>query len=187
MTRLTTRLALVASVAFLWAVSGSVLADREQDPRERLEDFIKAGEVAATTASGEVADPAAPRPPPAWVDNEETLGKYHEALQAYFDYRARGLEHRKDVFAWQLFSAKLIFCIVLVVVGTGIALAIIQFRAELEQVRKGKATGMTRSELEASVQGVKVSSSIVGIIILTLSLAFFYFYLVHIYPIEDIF
>lgn len=157
------------------------------DPRDRLGEAIESGLVDDTTAAGEVADPAAPVRPPAWVQDEATLAAYHEALRAYFDYRSRGLEHRKNVFAWQLFSARLIFCIVLIVVGTGIVLAILQFRAELQLVREGKSTGLSRSELEASPDGLKISSSIVGLIILALSLGFFYLYLVYVYPIEDIF
>jgi hypothetical protein len=43
------------------------------------------------------------------------------------------------------------------------------------------------TELEISKSGVKVSSPILGVIILVISLAFFYLYLVYVYPIEEIF
>jgi hypothetical protein len=43
------------------------------------------------------------------------------------------------------------------------------------------------TQLEVSAKGVVVNSSVMGVIILALSLAFFYLYLVHVYPIKDVF
>lgn len=178
-------LALAASVAHA-AGEGSEDSG-SSDFQKKLEEAISSGVVTSAGALTDGVDPARPDDPPAQVQDPETLEKYHHALRAYYDYRATGLEHRKAVFEWQLFSAKLIFCIVLIVVATGIVLAIMQFRAELKLVQEGKSATLSKSELEASSSGIKVSSSIVGIIILTLSLAFFYLYLVYVYPIEDIF
>lgn len=42
------------------------------------------------------------------------------------------------------------------------------------------------TQLEASLQGIKVSSSILGVIILALSFLFFYLYLKYVYPINEI-
>lgn len=184
-------LAAAAIGAAALAMAGIAHAGPEEpagsDYQKKLEEAIGAGVIDSASAARDGIDPASPASPPARLEDPQTLEKYHEALRAYYDYRATGLQHRKAVFEWQLFSAKLIFCIVLVVVATGIVLAIMQFRAELKLVREGKSASLSASELEASSSGVKVSSSIVGIIILTLSLAFFYFYLVYVYPIEDIF
>ena len=41
------------------------------------------------------------------------------------------------------------------------------------------------TQLEVSAKGIVVNSSVMGVIILALSLAFFYLYLVYIYPITD--
>jgi hypothetical protein len=179
--------ALVAAIAIANVASGNPEDTEKVSNREKLDKAIETGVIEKASAAGDGMDPARPEIPPALLEDPETLAKYHQALRAYYDYRATGLEHRKAVFKWQLFSAKLIFCIVLIVVATGIVLAIMQFRAELQLVREGKSVTLSKSELEASSSGIKVSSSIVGIIILTLSLAFFYFYLVYVYPIEDIF
>ncbi len=43
------------------------------------------------------------------------------------------------------------------------------------------------TEIVASVKGIKVSSPILGVIILVISLLFFYLYLVYVYPITEIF
>ncbi len=116
----------------------------------------------------------------------ETRRKYHEALRAYYDYRVEGLEHRKKVFKWQLFSARLIFGIVIGVVTIGLVFAAIQFRLDMKRMAEGAARESPDTELEVSTSGFKVSSSILGVIILSLSLGFFYLYLVYVYPIEDI-
>jgi hypothetical protein len=178
---------LVLAMAMAYAAGEGPEDSGGGDFQKKLEEAISSGVVTSASALTDGVDPARPDEPPAQVQDAETLDKYHRALRAYYDYRATGLEHRKAVFEWQLFSAKLIFCIVLIVVATGIVLAIMQFRAELKLVQEGKSATLSKSELEASSSGVKVSSSIVGIIILTLSLAFFYLYLVYVYPIEDIF
>jgi hypothetical protein len=178
---------LLAAITMTSVASGNPEDTAKADYQDKLDKAIESGVIDKASAAGDGMDPARPENPPALLQDPETLAKYHEALRAYYDYRATGLEHRKAVFKWQLFSAKLIFCIVLIVVATGIVLAIMQFRAELQLVREGKSAGLSTSQLEASASGVKVSSSIIGIIILTLSLAFFYFYLVYVYPIEDIF
>ncbi len=45
----------------------------------------------------------------------------------------------------------------------------------------------TTTELEISSNGVKVNSPVPGVIILVISLAFFYLYLVYLCPIENVF
>lgn len=43
------------------------------------------------------------------------------------------------------------------------------------------------TQLEASLQGIRVSSPVLGVIILALSFLFFYLYLKYVYPINEIF
>jgi hypothetical protein len=43
-----------------------------------------------------------------------------------------------------------------------------------------------QSHLKLSAQGIEVSSSVLGIVILVVSLGFFYLYLVHVYPITEV-
>jgi hypothetical protein len=95
------------------------------------------------------------------------------------EYYERGLLHRTQVIEWQHFSTKVIFFVVLFLVGTGIYFAWVQF--------KSGGDSQTVNEVEVSLTGVKVSSPILGVIILVLSLAFFYLYLRYVYPITEIF
>jgi hypothetical protein len=43
------------------------------------------------------------------------------------------------------------------------------------------------TEIEATLQGLKISSPVLGVIILALSFFFFYLYLKYVYPIHEIF
>ena len=134
----------------------------------------------------------------------ETRRAEQAAWRAYYEYKARGLAHRGEVFAWQLASQKAIFVVVLFLVIAGIYFSWLQFRASLPRPpraaaeRAGGAAEAAVAPVEAAVaaavtelsagrDGIKVSSPVLGVIILVLSLLFFYLYLVYVYPISEIF
>ncbi len=139
--------------------------------------------------TAEKLDPTLPLASHSELFDSPTKEKYLAALREYYDYRISGLQHRQRVFEWQLFSSKVIFVIVLVLVFTGIYFAAVQFHSGLS--RKAKTEGSSESnevtEFAASVKGIKVKSPVLGVIILVISLAFFYLYLAYVYPIENIF
>lgn len=120
---------------------------------------------------------------PALLD-EAGRAAQRRAFQAYFDYRADGFEHRRRVFEWQLWSSKVIFGLVVSLVSVGIFFSWLQFRQGLRPGPERVAPGETT--FEATAQGLKVTSPVLGVVILTISLAFFYLYLVYVYPIEEI-
>ena len=171
------------------AVEFDATAEAEK-AKKKLEELLESGgpETGDIPVSGtKIEDPARPDAPPEFIEDSETRKKYLGALKEYYEYRAAGLQHRREVLKWQLFSAKVIFSIVLLVVATGIVFAGIQFSVDLRRISQGKEAEAPITELQASTEGIKVTSSVLGVIILALSLAFFYLYLVHVYPIEDIF
>lgn len=143
----------------------------------------KTDDTGARTVQPGVQDPMLPEPSAAAFADKSTLQAYQQSLRAYYDYRQSGLEHRSRVFKWQLFSAKVIFVIVLILVSAGIYFAAVQFHLGMHR-QDGQNM---QTELSASTEGIKVSSPVLGVIILVISLAFFYLYLVYVYPIEDIF
>jgi hypothetical protein len=117
------------------------------------------------------------------------------------DYRRFVYQHRKMAFTWQLTSSKIIFWMVMGLVVTGVFFSWLQFRLALksvpyrkevdtpgEQSADNKPTSYdpNSTQLEASLQGVKVSSSVLGVILLVISLMFFYLYLTHVYRLEEI-
>lgn len=137
------------------------------------------------------------RLPPEWED-EKTRAAYRRAARAYFDYRAEGLRHRGGVFAWQLVSSKIIFVVVVLLVLSGVYFSGVQFHATLSawkvaaaRQKKGDAASPAGpaplgGELEAGLDRLKVSSPVLGVVILALSFLFFYLYIVHVHPIQEI-
>lgn len=124
-----------------------------------------------------------------------------ESMREYYRYRESGYKHRKAVFEWQLTSSKIIFWVVIVLVAVSIYFSGVQFHIALRSQRVAKQSKGEKSEsgsgsaasasglqtsIEAGSGGVKVSSPVLGVIILVISLLFFYLYLVHIYPISEI-
>lgn len=98
------------------------------------------------------------------------------------------LKDTENVFLWQRKSSIYIFWIVVAVVISGLVFSGIQFYLSYASSNKtNKEENLeNKTELEISAQGVKLSSSIIGIIILVISLAFFYMYLIYVYPIKEI-
>jgi len=144
-----------------------------------------------------------PEPPP--PDEPKLVAKYSETMDAYYDYYTEGYRHRQRVFAWQLISSKVIFVLVTVLVFSGIYFAALQFhegmRRRAEASAKASASSTTAmggkiadkpeapevTKISASEHGIEVSSPVLGVIILVISLAFFYLYLLYVYPISELF
>jgi len=146
-----------------------------------------------------------PQMPPPGLDDSKLRAKYLEAMNGYFDYYTAGYLHRQRVFEWQLVSSKIIFVLVTLLVFSGIYFAALQFHegmrhraAELAAaLAQGTAAQGERlvarveeaevTKFSASPKGIEVSSPVLGVIILVISLAFFYLYLVYVYPITELF
>jgi hypothetical protein len=145
-------------------------------PKERLTQSLAPG----------AGDETLPSEPPAWLGDAETSAAYRAAVREYYAYRISGLQHRRRVFEWQLQSSKVIFATVLILVASGVVFAAIQFYVGLKRTVGPRPAPEHVTELDLSTAGVKVSSPVLGVIILVISLGFFYLYLVYIYPISEI-
>lgn len=115
-------------------------------------------------------------------DERAALGK------ALYDDHIRALEYNRRVFEWQMTSTIVSFWVVIALVACGLVFAAIQFARAMR--RKPGADGTPgedlTTDLEISGKGLKISSPVLGVIILALSLGFFYFYLRYVYPIEHV-
>ena len=116
--------------------------------------------------------------------DDSTRQVFKRARMQYFNYFIEGYKHRQNVFHWQLLSSKIIFIVVVLLVFSGIIFAAIQFYDGLKNSLRQTSQTTT---FEAGKGGLKVSSPILGVIILVISLVFFYLYLVYVYPIKEIF
>jgi len=103
------------------------------------------------------------------------------------DYYVWNCAYKRNIFKFQYISGIIIFIVVLIVVFTGLVFSAWQFYITMSQLPKkntGKQEAATNIELSAS--GLKVTSSVLGVIIIALSLAFFYLYLAYVYPISAV-
>ncbi len=105
------------------------------------------------------------------------------AEKAQYDYEIFRNMRNERVFWWQDISGWVLLVVVLVIVGIGLWFSWVQFKCDL--VKPGTGPKPIH-EASFSTTGITVKSSVLGVIILTLSLAFFYLYLVHVYPIKPI-
>jgi len=97
------------------------------------------------------------------------------------EYLVFSLEHRKQVFSWQLQASKWIFVIVMLIVISGLVLSYMHFYKSL----KNPASSSDTSNLDMSASGIKMTSSVIGLMILVLAIAFLYLYLLHVFPINE--
>ncbi len=94
------------------------------------------------------------------------------------------LNRNQSIYEWQDFSTRLIFWSVLALVFIGVFFAGIQFFQGFRESQRNGSNNNQVSHVEVSAKGIKVSSPFLGVIILVIALAFFYLYLVHVYPIS---
>ncbi|WP_020560135.1 hypothetical protein [Thiofilum flexile] len=95
---------------------------------------------------------------------------------------------RKHNFEWQLLSSQLIFGVFFVFVLSGLYFSYLQFTAVKTTANSLSSTpeAPVVSQLDISATGVKVSSPVIGLLILVLSLVLFYIYVKEVYPIKTV-
>jgi hypothetical protein len=112
--------------------------------------------------------------PPASVAPAD--GPNPEYVRARVAYDTFALEHARRTFLWQFWSGIAVFIIVMTTVVMGLWLSLLHFLA-------GRRGG---GHLKISASGVEVSSPVIGLLILAVSLGFFYLYLSQVYPIHEL-
>jgi len=118
------------------------------------------------------------------------------ALEETFTYESERLKHRKWVFRCQLIATNVSFVIVMVMIGLGLWFAYIQFSREFpivpgkttvsDSVAADQVIARSQTDIEVSLARIKVSSSILGVIILGLAMGFFYLYIRFVFPILSV-
>lgn len=104
--------------------------------------------------------------------------------------REKEVLHRQKTFEFQYIQSWVIFIMVIVLVMGGFVMAYQQFRKDIktpEQEDNGDSQqNKDNTTLELSTSGIKISSSVIGLIVLAMSFAFFYMYITHVYKINDL-
>ena len=108
-----------------------------------------------------------------------------EQMQASIEYYKRlvaDYKHGEKVFEWQLVSSHIIFWVVIFLVLSGLVLSWLQFTKPAPKIESEKPVS---SVLKFSFKsGIEVTSPVLGVIILVISMVFFYLYLTEVYQIR---
>lgn len=147
----------------------------EEEPIQILDESSRLDEISDLFPAGDFPQGAVPF---GFEPSDEARAAIDAYAVGYYENLTRGLSHRQKVFDWQYTSSVIIFYVVIGIVLIGLYFSWMQFH------RKDGEVGETT--MEASKEGFKVSSPVLGVIILLLSLAFFYLYLLHVYPISEL-
>lgn len=207
-------------VLYAQAAKSNAETPKEQsEAGKRLDEYIKEYKQKTSAASPSPGDQPTPtadfggevRPEAELFVIMEKLQQFDEPSRAkvlasfneYLDYRISGYQHRREVFKWQLFSSKITFYVVILLVLAGVYFSGIQFHRSLDKKRPKVAADKVTAdqevtqvvspeksevtEITASIKGIRVSSPVLGVLILVISLAFFYLYLSYVYPIQETF
>ena len=173
----------------LWGYADQNINNNKQSDSNRVEKFKQLiHEVKEPKPSDKSSQKLLPERPSFGLENKENMNAYNHSLRGYYRYLSNGYEHRKRVFEWQLFSSKILFWVVIGLVVIGIYFAWLQFQLDQQKYPiYNTERSISTTEFEASVKGFRIKSSTLGVIILALSLLFFYLYLVFVYPIVNTF
>lgn len=117
-----------------------------------------------------------------------------QAEQADYAYHVFSRMHTQRTFTFQYWTGEVIFWVVLMIVFAGLVFSAIQFYVGIRHPLESRAADGTVSktddasvsEFEASLQGIKLKSSVLGLLILAMSMVFFYLYLKYVYPITSV-
>lgn len=114
----------------------------------------------------------------------------------YYDSLAQDLELRRQAFEWHAFSTKALFWCVIAITAMGLVLSWREFGKYYEPRRQRKpeaaaaaepgAEAPPQSVFKVGAQGLEVTSSLIGFLVLSVSLAFFYLYVVNVYPLYEL-
>lgn len=108
--------------------------------------------------------------------------RYSTELQytkKYYEYLAKKADLNLAQFEWQRTASERLLWLVVVVVFSGVVFSGYQlWRASKTNDLPGD------SSIEIAVQKVKITSSVVGVIVLAISIVFFYFFLIEVYRVK---
>ncbi|SEO10942.1 hypothetical protein SAMN05192574_105337 [Mucilaginibacter gossypiicola] len=107
----------------------------------------------------------------------------NDSVRSYYLW---ALQNRKLIISRQQCTGNLIFILVVTLVLSGLIFSGIQFYIALKSLKKRSGGANTATSFKASLSGIEVSSSVLGVIVLTISIVFFYLYLSRVYPLVSL-
>lgn len=165
---------------------GNTQTDVVDDGRSRVEQSVPAGDSASiqvTARSDSVVYAAYINAVQAYYEGREKKYRLNDSLRALVAaHQGWTLENRQTAMRRQQFIGLTVFCVAVVLVAVGVVFAWMQFRIAMRHAKSGEI--LPASTIKASIGSIEVSSSVLGILILALSLAFFYLYLRYVFQLS---
>lgn len=97
-------------------------------------------------------------------------------------YAEKMLEHTEKIYDTQYYQTWAIFIVVIILVLGGFYLSFLQFKHDIEQNNKSSTTP---SSISIGSNGIQLSSSVIGLLVLTISFLFFYLFVKEVYTIQE--
>jgi len=118
------------------------------------------------------------------IESENAKGSTDEEFaknytKAKLEWATYTIENAKRVFTMHYWTSILVFVVVISIVIFSLFLSWLQFVKDL----KTGPTKIEMNEIAINKEGIKLKSSVIGVIILVISLGFFYLYLKYVYPV----
>jgi hypothetical protein len=115
------------------------------------------------------------------LNNSPLQQKYYETLSAQYDYDVALMKQHQSVLTWELFASNVSLWLVAFIVVAGVGFAGVQL---WQAVQKGGPQAETQLEIAATK--FRLTSSVVGIVVLGMSYFFFYLFVKEIYPLTPL-
>lgn len=134
---------------------------------------------------------------------EVEVAQYNQN-KAYYDFIGKQYSRSEKFLDWQLYSSIIIFWVVIGLVICGVVFSAVQFIMGLRSSKivalkarqaidgngkieeKADDDNSKFTKIKFGTEGFEFSSSILGVIILAISIAFFYLYLSFVYPLNEL-
>jgi hypothetical protein len=97
---------------------------------------------------------------------------------AWFDYQNELMRYNQSLLGWQLFASDVLLWVVVIVAGAGVIYSGLQLASAARSGRQRETT------LEISAQRVRITSSVVGILVLAISFVFLMIFVQQVYQIK---
>ena len=125
--------------------------------------------------------------------NRKTKETINSLEEERIEYEIWIINYKKKIYEYQYFSGQILLFISITVLVCGLYFSYVQFSDRINSNRlnnhgsenlENNDNDKSKTSLKIGAAGIEISSSIIGLLILCVSLAFFYLYIANIYPIE---
>ena len=140
----------------------------------------------------------APLPSEASLVSSYTKESLKKDEEQYLNHILWQRDYVQRAWNWHFWSTVLLFLIVVSIVAFGLVITYLQFHRDYGVRRKARVANSaspseevipallpTASSLKISPAGMEITSQVIGLLVLGFSLAFFYFYVKDVYPIQE--